>query len=97
MLPQHGTPRESGDLAYRGTFTREKLEALNDPRINELCSRKEVTVWFGPRGHAVFYPLKSATEFNLVLIRPDDLPENVKTLPGDIDEMRANFHGWDEM
>jgi salicylate hydroxylase len=97
ILPQHGKPIETGDLAYRGTFARSQLEALKDPRVTELCSREEVTAWFGPNRHAVFYPLKGGEEFNLVLLGPDDLPENVRTQPGDIEEMQAFFEEWDDM
>ena len=51
----------------------------------------------GPQKHCVFYPLRSGTEFNLVLLRPDNLPPNVRAAEGDISEMRAAFEGWDPM
>lgn len=54
-------------------------------------------MWLGPKSHAVFYPVKSGKEFNLVIIRPDDLPPGVKTQEGDLPEMRALFEGWDPM
>lgn len=95
VLSSPSPPTETGDLAYRGTFSREQLEALNDPSVSELCSRAACTVWFGPKRHAVFYPVRAGSQFNLVLLRPDDLPQGVRTIAGDISEMRASFEGWD--
>lgn len=91
------TVQDTGDLAYRATFSRKQLDDLNDERISELCGRNSVTVWLGPHRHAVFYPLSKDQLFNLVLIRPDNLPQGVRQMEGDIHEMRASFEGWDEM
>lgn len=52
-------------------------------------------MWIGPQSHAVFYPVRCGTEFNLVMTRPDDLPFNVKTKEGNMEEMEAVFVGWD--
>jgi len=62
-------PVETGDLAYRGTFTRDQLESFNDEGINALIQKTNVQVWLGPNRHAVFYPLRNNTEFNLVLLQ----------------------------
>lgn len=97
MLGRPYPPVETGDLAYRATFTRQTLLTLKTPRIEELCSKNTVTVWVGPGKHAVFYPVKGKTEFNLVLLRPDNLPEGTRTTEGDVSEMRASFEGWDDM
>ena len=51
----------------------------------------------GPDRHCIFYPLRGGKEFNLVLLRPDDLPQGVRTVQGDLGEMRMAFEGWDEM
>jgi salicylate hydroxylase len=89
-------PHETGDLAYRATVSRVDLDALNDPRIRDMCATKMVRVWLGPQKHAVFYPVKGGEEFNLVLLRPDNLEAGLRTAEGDIGEMRASFAGWDE-
>jgi salicylate hydroxylase len=65
--------------------------------VEELCSAKKVTVWFGPDRHVVFYPLRGGNEFNLVLLRPDNLPAGVRTGAGDLGEMKATFEGWDAL
>ncbi|KAF1813356.1 FAD/NAD(P)-binding domain-containing protein [Eremomyces bilateralis CBS 781.70] len=97
LLGKDSQPFQTGDLAYRGTFTLEQLEALNDPRVEELCKEPAVTVWFGPEKHCVFYPVRGGTQFNLVLLRPDNLPQGTRTVKGDIEEMRYTFHGWDSV
>ncbi|KAF2011971.1 FAD/NAD(P)-binding domain-containing protein [Aaosphaeria arxii CBS 175.79] len=95
LLERSAPPIETGDLAYRATFTRADLEALKDSRVDELCAQNSVTLWMGPNKHVVFYPLRNGAEFNMVLLRPDDLPEGVKTAHGELGEMRATFEGWD--
>lgn len=61
-------PVETGDLAYRGTFTREHLKSFKNDRIDKLMEAENVQVWLGPGRHAVFYPLRNKTEYNLVLL-----------------------------
>ncbi len=61
-------PAETGDLAYRGTFTREQLEGFNDERINEMIDRPMMCNWLGENKHAIFYPLRNNTEYNLVIL-----------------------------
>ncbi|KAJ5812015.1 hypothetical protein N7474_008316 [Penicillium riverlandense] len=95
ILDKPSPPYETGDLAYRATFPRESLLALNEPRINELVNGNGVTLWAGPGGHSVFYPVKNGTVFNLVLLRPDNMPAGTRTAQGDIGEMRATFEKWD--
>jgi salicylate hydroxylase len=55
-----------------------------------------VRLWMGPDKHAVFYPVKGGEQFNLVLLRPDNLQPQLRTAEGDISEMKASFEGWDE-
>ncbi|OAL27289.1 hypothetical protein AYO22_03564 [Fonsecaea multimorphosa] len=97
ILGHPSPPVETGDLAYRATFSRQQLLELNDPRVEDLCSKKTVTLWMGPDKHCVFYPVRGGAEFNLVLLRPDNLPTGVRTVKGDLDEMRMTFEGWDEI
>ncbi|KAK4943605.1 hypothetical protein LTR10_016900 [Elasticomyces elasticus] len=88
-------PLETGDLAYRGTFTREQLKAFKNERVNEIMEAANVQVWLGSNRHAVFYPLRDKTEYNLVLLVADDLPPGMRTAQGNLEEMAANFEGWD--
>jgi salicylate hydroxylase len=97
VLDQFSEPSETGDLAYRATFSLEELQGLNDPRVMELCQHQGVSVWVGPNKHCVFYPLHKGSQFNLVLLRPDNMPAGERTLSGDIGEMRETFEGWDTL
>ncbi|KAH8815290.1 putative salicylate hydroxylase [Xylogone sp. PMI_703] len=88
-------PLETGDLAYRGTFTHDQLKAFKKERIDKLLEQSNIQVWLGQGKHAVFYPLRNHTEYNLVLIVADDLPTGVRTSQGSLEEMAAHFEGWD--
>ena len=68
VLGRPFAPLETGDLAYRGTFTRAQLEAFKDERVDKLLDKSNVQVWLGPGRHAVFYPLRNKSEYNLVLL-----------------------------
>jgi salicylate hydroxylase len=96
VLASPTPPQETGDLAYRATFTRAQLERLNDADVNELCSRTAVTSWLGPDKHSIFYPVRRGEEFNLVLLRPDDLATGTKRVSGNVEEMRESYGGWDD-
>lgn len=84
-------------MAYRATFTKEVLLAQADARVEELCSGSSATLWWGPDRHVVFYPIQGGEEFNLVLIRPDNIPPSLRVEQGDIEAMRLTFAGWDDM
>ncbi|KAL6351746.1 hypothetical protein LRP88_14951 [Fusarium phalaenopsidis] len=96
LLGNDSQPVETGDLAYRATVSSEQLRGLHDAAIDELIERRTATCWMGPGRHCVLYPLDSGEKFNLVLIRPDNLETRVRQAPGDLDEMKASFQGWDE-
>ncbi|KAJ4152089.1 hypothetical protein NW765_017598 [Fusarium oxysporum] len=95
LIGRDSQPVETGDLAYRGTIRLEDLQTLNDPDVSRLIQKRTATCWMGPGKHCVFYPLKGGQEFNLVLLRPDDLPKDVRQTPGDLNEMKGSFDGWE--
>jgi hypothetical protein len=82
-------------MAYRAIFNRETLQALNQPTINKIIDAQVATAWFGPGGHVVLYPVSQGQNYNMVLIRPDDLPEGVKTDAGVVEELKEIYKGWD--
>lgn len=53
-------------------------------------------MWVGPQKHTVFYPVRGGKEFNLVLIRPDNMAPGERHIEGDVGEMRQSYEGWDE-
>ncbi|KAF7125594.1 hypothetical protein CNMCM5793_001833 [Aspergillus hiratsukae] len=97
VLDEPHPPEETGDLAYRATFWRAQLLALNDPEVKALCEKRGVAAWLGPNKHAVFYPVRGGQEYNLVLLQPDDLPPGVRTTQGDVDEMRQSSTDTDRL
>lgn len=68
MLGYHFPPVETGDLAYRGTFTCSQLKAHRSEKLDELLKQSDMQVWLGPGKHAAFYPLRGHKEYNLVLV-----------------------------
>lgn len=68
VLEHPFAPTETGDLAYRGTFPREQLSRLGNERVDEILQQSDIQVWLGPGKHAVFYPLRNQTEYNIVLL-----------------------------
>lgn len=71
VLGTESPPTETGDLAYRGTFTAEQLRAVaagGSREVEELLEDSDVQVWLGPEQHAVFYPVNGKDEYNLVLL-----------------------------
>ncbi|KAI1371043.1 FAD binding domain protein [Hypoxylon crocopeplum] len=92
LLPQQLTPKPTGDLAYRIILN---LEDIGDPELRELVSNPSVNFWIGPESHVVGYSVRQGRMYNLVLLRPDDLPEAVSRAAADVDEMRKLFEPWD--
>ena len=88
------TPKPTGDLAYRILLD---VEDVTDPELVEWIRRPSVTFWAGPYSHVVGYSLRNGRAFNLVLLCPDDLPENVSVAKGNVKEMRKLFENWDPM
>ena len=95
LLGYPSPPQETGDLAYRATFSRASLESLEDPSVTAFINKNVLTLWLGAGSHAVFYPIRSGQEFNLVLACPDDLPPSVRKQPGNLEQMFEFFKDWD--
>lgn len=85
-------PTPTGDVAYRIVL---KLDEIQDPDLREIVRKPAVHFWIGQKAHVVAYSIKGGEEYNIVLLVPDDLPDNVARQRGSVDEMRALFQGWD--
>ncbi|KAI1131886.1 FAD binding domain protein [Nemania abortiva] len=92
MLEQETLPQPTGDLAYRIILD---LEDIKDPELRQLVSNPSVNFWIGPSSHAVGYSVRQGLTYNLVLLRPDDLPADVSRASANVQEMRKLFQGWD--
>jgi len=107
MLVGHADPpHETGDIAYRILVPVQDMRP--HPELQEFVESPAINYWMGPDGHAVCYLLKGGNLYNVVLlynhlpswemlidIAPDDLPKNMNTAKGDVEEMRAFFGKWD--
>ncbi|KAK0614284.1 hypothetical protein B0T14DRAFT_437041 [Immersiella caudata] len=87
----------TGDLAYRITLRVEDLEGEDADELREVVASPTVRFWLGEGGHAVGYSVSAGKVYNLVFLCPDDLPEGVAKVEGDLQEMREKFSGWDPL
>lgn len=85
-------PKPTGDLAYRILLDAGEIE---DPELREWITEPAIHIWIGPETHAVGYSIQGGRMYNMVLLVPDDLPEEVARQKGDLEEMRRLFVGWD--
>ena len=93
LLGHEDPPHLTGDLAYRITVPASAMKA--DPLLANLASHPNINYWLGPSAHAVSYLLKGGDLYNIVLIRPDDLPEMINMAKADLQEMQDFFADWD--
>lgn len=93
LLGHADPPKLTGDLAYRIIVKAEDM--LKHKDLVELVENPAINIWIGPDSHVVCYLLKGGGLYNIVMIRPDNLPEYVNVAVGDIQEMRDSFQDWD--
>ena len=94
FLGKPSPPLPTGDLAYRIILHKDEVD---DPELRAWIEKPTVTFWAGPYSHVVAYSIRAGKTFNLVLICPDDLPDNVSRAEGNVEEMKKLFAGWDPM
>ena len=92
LLKRVDAPLPTGDLAYRIVL---REEAITDEAVRQMVREPGVRFWIGPDAHVVAYSLRGGTEYNVVLLVPDDLGEGVRREEGSVEEMRGRFEGWD--
>jgi len=92
LLGRPDPPLPTGDLAYRILVKAEHMR--QHPELVDLVENPALNFWMGPDGHAVCY-LLNGDMYNVVLLRPDNLPELVNNAEADVQEMREFFAGWD--
>ncbi|KAL4734663.1 hypothetical protein BDV11DRAFT_50431 [Aspergillus similis] len=95
LLQRPEPPLKTGDLAYRLLLDTEEM--LKDPELRSFVTDPQVNYWLGPDKHAVNYVLRRGKLFNMVLLVPDDIPEDslATTVEGNVEEMCSLFEGWD--
>ncbi|KAI1618192.1 hypothetical protein EDD37DRAFT_258216 [Exophiala viscosa] len=94
ILGKQDYPRRTGDMAYRLLLDGDEIRA--DPDLRPILEDRAVTYWYGPGAHVVTYALRKTKMLNLVLLVPDDMPEDgPSTLEGEVEEMQNLFKEWD--
>ncbi|KPI42365.1 3-hydroxybenzoate 6-hydroxylase [Cyphellophora attinorum] len=95
LLGHPDAPQPTGDLAYRIILTLEDLGT--DEELLKLVKNPEAHFWTGPGAHCVGYSVRAGASrmYNLVLLCPDDLPDDVARQVGEVSEMKQLFEGWD--
>lgn len=92
LLGRSDPPKLTGDLAYRCLV---KVSDMKSPRLQELAKRPCTNYWMGPNLHAMCYFIENDQICNIVLVTPDDLPDDTNVASADVDEMQNKFNGWD--
>ncbi|KAG2419170.1 hypothetical protein HFD88_002276 [Aspergillus terreus] len=87
-------PLPTGDLAYRIVLVAKELK---DQELLHFTRKSRVCLWVGPGCHAIYYSLRNNSMINIVLLVPDNLPDNVVKMPGSISEMKEIFNSWDPL
>ncbi|TVY20722.1 FAD-dependent monooxygenase [Lachnellula arida] len=93
MLGKTDPPELTGDLAYRLLLSTKEM--LKDPELATFVTNPQVNYWMGPDAHAVNYVLRGGELFNMVLLVPDDIPDDRNVTEGSVEEMRALYKDWD--
>ncbi|SPN96505.1 related to 2-polyprenyl-6-methoxyphenol hydroxylase and related FAD-dependent oxidoreductases [Cephalotrichum gorgonifer] len=94
VLGRPSPPIATGDLAYRIVL---KSEDIKDQELLEFTKKPRVCLWAGPNCHAIYYPLRNNTIANVVLLVPDNLPDDVAKQAGDVSVMKGIFEEWDPL
>lgn len=85
----------TGDLAYRIVINTDDITGPHETELKDFIQSRQVNFWVGPKTHVVAYTMRAEKVYNIVLLCPDNLPENVSKTEGDLTEMKALFEGWD--
>ena len=93
LLGRKDPPHRTGDMAYRLTVKEADMRA--HPILHELLDDNPSDLWIGPDTFLVGYPLKKNGYYNIALICPDTMPENIDVAKATPQEMRDLLEGWD--
>lgn len=86
--PSHNT----GDMAYRVVIPTSEMKKHKE--LVNFATIPSFNHWAGPGGHAVGYLIAGGSLFNMVIIVPDELPDNVYSAKANVNEMQDKFKGW---
>uniref|UniRef100_A0A060TFY0 ARAD1D18392p n=1 Tax=Blastobotrys adeninivorans TaxID=409370 RepID=A0A060TFY0_BLAAD len=92
LMGSLGEVVNTGDLAYRMLIHSSKLKGNSDV---EFLLKPNLNFWMGPHMHCVVYLLHDGEQCNVVVLAPDDLPDDVNVQPASVEELRNLFKDWD--
>ncbi|KAJ7619762.1 hypothetical protein DFH06DRAFT_1010944 [Mycena polygramma] len=86
-------PIHTGDSAYRAVIP--TTEMRTDPELKGIVESCEMISWMGPAKHIIGYCIRGKTEYNLVLVHPNNSRRESYSTEGCVPQMRADFEGWE--
>ncbi|KAJ6511508.1 hypothetical protein C8R47DRAFT_1095293 [Mycena vitilis] len=86
-------PLPTGDAAYRALIP--TSEMAKHPDLKPLVDHPEMTGWIGPGRHIMGYCIRGSREYNIVMLHPDRGSKEAYNVPGSVQQMRADFAGWE--
>jgi salicylate hydroxylase len=92
LLGRPDPPHQTGDMAYRLVIPTSKMKKYQE--LIDFATIPSFNEWAGPGGHAVGYLIAGGTLYNMVIVVPDELPDNVYTITGNVNEMQNRFEDW---
>ncbi|GKT65430.1 salicylate hydroxylase [Colletotrichum tofieldiae] len=93
---QVANPKYTGFAVYRATLDVSKMRKL--PEIAWILEKPGVHMWIGEDRHVMTYTIAAGQSFNMVLSHRDHRDPSTwqqKTQAEILNEMRAEFRGWD--
>ena len=94
FLGQDTPPQPTGHMAYRILIP---IEEVADSELKSWMAKPRNNIWIGPEAHAVAYSIRRGKLLNIVVLKKDDLADDVKKASGDMDELRRHLRDWDPM
>ena len=89
--------KPTGDQAYRIVIDVSDLSGPDAPELRKFIQDEGTNFWIGPGSHVVAYAMRATTVYNIVLLCPDDLPEGITKIGGNLLEMKKLFEQWDPL
>lgn len=86
-------PRVSTNCAYRATVPVELMRA--DPEVSHLMDDPNSNCWIGYRRHVMAYPIRNGQMYNMVMSHPGQAAVGVWNQPGNLEEMKREYHNFD--
>ena len=95
VVPEKVEPNLTTNCAYRAIVS--GADMLDDPETAPLMADTNATSWIGPGQHAMAYPIRQGSLYNLVLSHPNRANPGDWSTPGDLVHMKAAYAHFDPL